>query len=623
MNKKIGASVILLLVFTQFVLAQEKISSLITNNALAEAWKKESISPKNLKGIKGDKILDLPFFDDFAILSVYPNPNLWQDKYAYINSTLAIAPPSIGVATLDAINAKGEIHGVGRSNSYFSSDTLTSQPINLDNSFQNVYLSFAYQPQGLGDNPEYEDSLIVEFYLPDENIWQVQWSVTGSETKDFKWVILPVDKPEFLKQGFQFRFRNFVSLSPSNRPSFVGNVDFWNIDYVYLNKNRHSADTIPDDLAFTEPIQSLLRDYESVPWKHLRNQDIKKYLRTNFSAELRNNYNASKSINNYGFYLTDLRNNSVIQHIPAGNASIAPFEQRMLESGQAFKLKTNTDDSAKFEIKVNFVTDISDPIDNNTSSYIQKFYNYYAYDDGSAEVGYGLSGEGSKYARLAYRFDVIKEDSIRGVYMYFTQTLNNASKKGFNLKIWNDNNGQPGDEIYQQFISSPKYNDFINSYYYFPLEKDTLLSGTFYIGWEQLSEDLLNIGMDRNRNQQKRIFFNINGNWENSSIEGALMIRPVFGNTLDASYTKIHKELEQHDFSVYPNPANRQIVLKFDTNQKRNVSIFNLSGKCVFASEYQASSFRIETSQFPEGMYFVRVEARNTQTKVKKIVIFR
>ena len=42
----------------------------------------------------------------------------------------------------------------------------------------------------------------------------------------------------------------------------------------------------------------------------------------------------------------------------------------------------------------------------------QKFFNYYSYDDGSAEIGYGVSGNTD--LKIAYKFDVLKPDTLRG-----------------------------------------------------------------------------------------------------------------------------------------------------------------------------------------------------------------
>ncbi len=101
---------------------------------------------------------------------------------------------------------------------------------------------FLYQAGGLGDSPELNDSLTLQFLAPAENKWYSVWSAEGRYKSEFKPVIITVNQTRFLKKGFQFRFINYASLSPNqNDPSMVGNCDIWNIDYVMIDKNRNEA----------------------------------------------------------------------------------------------------------------------------------------------------------------------------------------------------------------------------------------------------------------------------------------------------------------------------------------------------------------------------------------------
>ena len=51
--------------------------------------------------------------------------------------------------------------------------------------------------------------------------------------------------------------------------------------------------------------------------------------------------------------------------------------------------------------------------------------------------------------------------------------------------------------------------------------------GTFYVGWEQITNDLLNIGLDKNSISNQYMFYNVGGGWVNSQFPGSWMIRPV------------------------------------------------------------------------------------------------
>ena len=49
--------------------------------------------------------VELPFFDDFSGRSHRPDPGHWTDDYAYVNNSYSGDPVTIGVATLDAVDA--------------------------------------------------------------------------------------------------------------------------------------------------------------------------------------------------------------------------------------------------------------------------------------------------------------------------------------------------------------------------------------------------------------------------------------------------------------------------------------------------------------------------------------
>src|SRR5690554_1227894 len=86
-----------------------------------------------------ESLNSLPFFDDFAYPYTYPNPNNWIDADAYINTAFGKNAPTIGVATLDALQSNGSLHE-NASTSQFTADYLSSQPINLK-SYQIMYRS--------------------------------------------------------------------------------------------------------------------------------------------------------------------------------------------------------------------------------------------------------------------------------------------------------------------------------------------------------------------------------------------------------------------------------------------------------------------------------------------------
>jgi hypothetical protein len=60
-------------------------------------------------------------------------------------------------------------------------------------------------------------------------------------------------------------------------------------------------------------------------------------------------------------------------------------------------------------------------------------------------------------------------------------------------------------------------------------------------------------------------------------------------------------------FSVSPNPANEFIVIssEFAINENIKITITDVLGKIVYNSQFQTSNFKLQTSNFSKGVYFV------------------
>jgi hypothetical protein len=205
--------------------AQEVITPLYKTGA-----HQQHLEPRSTKKSAAAALLELPIFDDFSNNSFATDPGIWSDQNAFINNNFAVNPITNGVATLDALDEVGAIysHAVFYP-STFVADTLTSRPINLDYSpSDSIYLSFLYQPGGLCDLPEEEDSLMVDFWASDSSRWINIWRVPGTGMHPFKHVMIPLTAQRFLTNGFKFRFRNRASLSRNNdAPDKRSNVDYW------------------------------------------------------------------------------------------------------------------------------------------------------------------------------------------------------------------------------------------------------------------------------------------------------------------------------------------------------------------------------------------------------------
>ncbi|MDF1551022.1 MAG: T9SS type A sorting domain-containing protein, partial [Bacteroidales bacterium] len=482
------------------------------------------------------------------------------------------------------------------------------------------------EPKGRGDNPELGDTLFLEFYSPTDSVWSRIWFRVWNEENHqdsiFVQNIIQINEDKYLKKGFRFRFRNIVSLSSNKEPSEVINVDHWHIDYVYLNTGRSASDLNPKDISFIYPMASHLKRYESMPWKHFLLSPTQE-LATNVNSYYKNNDNIPRLVDSLYFVFYDNSGNEPNDTLFGGAYDINPNETRQFNPPFTYTFLTNTTDSASYTVKGRIVTDDFDFKPNNEVSYIQRFYDYYAYDDGTAEASYGFTGDGAQNAQLAYKFDCIKQDTLKAIQMYFSRSLNNKSQKYFYLTIWDDNNGVPGKIIYQREAVQPEYENELNKFHTYFIDDTTLvLNRVFYVGWIQTTSDMLNLGLDLNRERNENIFFNLNGFWENSNFKAALMIRPFFGKKLttliEPAIVKLNPKVV-----VFPNPTRDEITINISNlpgYQKINVQIFNLSGEIVHQLIYQNQS-TIDLSNLNEGIYLLRLSDKSNAINYTQKII--
>jgi hypothetical protein len=600
MTRKIILYFIFLSVYPVFTSAQEVVTGLQSNYLIT----KTKNNQVETKGISAADTLELPFFDDFSGKSIFPDSKRWLDKFVFINNTYSDKQITIGIATFDALNSTGRLYETG-SASEFKADVLTSNPINLKyTASDNIWLSFFYQSGGLSDPPEANDSLTLQFLAPEENKWYSVWRIGGNSDLRFKPVILKVDNARFLKKGFQFRFTNYASLSSNpNDPSMVGNCDIWNIDYVVLNKNRNAADTVFADVALVSPIRSLLKTYEAMPLNQFRQIELQE-MGSSIPIRYRNNDTITRNVTR-NFEIWDVYKNSQSDLFSAGAANIDPMSIVDYKANLIYTYDTLSIDSALFRITCSLKTDEFDPKGNDTIAYYQVFNNYFAFDDGSAEGGYGINGLGSRNAMAAYRFISYLPDTLRAIRICFNDSYLDANIRTFDLMVWDDNNGIPGNVLYSEEEVQVTQGDVINGFYTYVIPDGLILNNIFYVGWRQLSETFLNAGLDINTPNAGRQFYWLNGEWNQSQVQGSIMIRPVVGGPLRVTAIRDVPKDSENTIKIWPNPATDFINISgggLQLSGDSNVTIFDLSGRELIRTGYAE---RIDISSLPHGIYII------------------
>ncbi|PSR13073.1 MAG: hypothetical protein DA408_14280 [Bacteroidetes bacterium] len=590
-----------------------------------------------------------PVYDDFSYSGPAPARGLWLDREVYINNTLAIAPPSLGVATFDGLDYRGRPYGDG----YGEADRLTSTYLDTDTG--DWMLSFWLQRGGIADRPERQDSMIVQF-RDDNDEWVSVASFAGvssstplSFVDDFAFYAIPVTEA-YRHSRFQFRF--------VNNNDRLGAFDNWHLDYVRLDNNPTQSPFF-NDIAFTQQPDFLLKNYTSLPWRHFQPQldnELNEYIVAGIYNHFSATQNVSPStvqlletntgINPFGTPLT-LFNGleiNVENGVPLNRSySLMGDPTGFSDVWDAYVATMAGNNFAgipelAFQLAYNFQNTSQDNLPfvarNDATERTTVFSNYFSYDDGTAETA--LETSPGKQVAIAYTAGVA--DSLQGVRLFFPHTNANITGQEFRLQVWiGELDDTPDYNISYQADYASNYYDTLQGFTSYPLVDAEGLraplaipAGTFYVGWEQVTNctfgRCVGVGYDRNRPQGKDFIYAENGSgWEAVAGvgAGALMLRPVMSGGELVLPTSVNDVVAGIDLTVFPNPGRDQIFLRTDAvlTEQATTTLFNSAGQLVLRQAFAPS---INVGQLPAGMYWLQVvDANGNQSVRQRLIILK
>ncbi len=585
----------------------------ITFKPINESTLLKNSSLRTAASERDSATIELPFWDDFSRTTYTPDSTHWfiDEGTSIISPSLGIAPPTVNVAVFDGWNAQGAPYsslqleeGAG--------DSLVSRFIDLSKINpvirETVFISFFWQKEGRGEIPDDMDSIRLQI-MNSQKQWISIWGKAGedvSETDVFKQDIIKISDASFFHEYFQFRFQSFGRLS--------GGFDTWNIDYVYMNTNRHAGDLAYEDRALTNLPSSWLTQFSAMPYDHFifnldqnlqpteiavynldnQVQPVEYYALIQDSVKIYDEMNQGTPINLAPQTITEIASEPIDPNAFDTNVdSLSLF----LET----KFFINSGDSAnwlnKYDLRNNDTTYNSVLLDEEL-----------AYDDGTAEWAAGLS---QKSGMLAYRFVIPKSDAITSLKIYFPDFAPSSAGKTFTIIIWNDLfQYRQGRLLTEQHIVKKSLS--INQFTEYAFGRPVVVTDTFYIGYEQSVDDFFPVGLDKyGKTQSGNIFINLDGVWEPSNIiDGNLMIRPVFGFKKAVGFDD---EIFR-DIKIYPNPNKGTFNIKgtFD-----HATVFDVLGNALLDLDGGMFDTEIKLNNPKRGMYFLKV------TKEKKIGTFK
>ncbi len=581
----------------------------------------------------------LPFVEDFSNYQGLPNPLKWQSSNAIVNFNYQYNPPTIGVVTLDAIDNYGKLYP-GANTSSFNADTLLSQPVRLDSVItslsskqklskgDSIYFSFYIQPAGgggqpwetIGSSPSSADSILLEFYSEQDG-WQRIWAMGGipldtlfaQEGAYYKYVLIPIVEDKYFIKDFKFRFRNLASLNNNPQVAYVANCDQWNIDYIYINKDRNQSDSTLRELAFVETAPSMLKRYQSIPAKQYTLNEVADKLQIKIV-----NLHSEALSSLYKYDIKDASGN-IVHAYDGGFENISPYivnhtyQDAVSHANPSVNYDFNltTDDWKTFKITHTIKEGVGQDVlsANDTITFTQKFEDYFAYDDGSAENGIGVEPISGSHLAVSYHLN--QEDTLSAVDIYFNSALNEANLKPFYLCVWTSFENQPLNLIHKTEKLTP-VSDSLNKFVRYELEEGIILGeGDFFVSIETKGNDYLNIGFDRNTNSSQYTYSKAGVDWQQSFIKGSVMIRPYFGYK---ALVGLESENEALNFNFYPNPTSSKIFFQGISGIEKQ--ILDISGRQLL-STYEN---QIDLSSLKQGIYILRVESKDGIIETRKIV---
>ena len=614
---RISITVLALCLLPHLIMAQEVLTGIYPSKGTAPAKNREAV------------VQTLPFYDDFSTSNVYPDSTKWLNRNVYVNSGFPLNPITRNGATFDVLDETGCVYDYAISNP-FVAEYLYSTTIRLDSVFDpvpqaltpadSVYFSFYYQPQGNGLPPETNDSLVLEFGIPNEydTTWIHVWSAPGqtlssflqeNDSSYFKLVMIPIRDLKYFNSNFFFRFYNYASIANQSVPSYRGNEDNWNIDMVYINRDRTIHDTSYPKVCFTGTAPSFLGKYRAMPYKHYRVSPSSS-IQEEFEIQISNLDKEAHTLQ-YHYTVDQVNGNQSYEYTGHPFTMTAQEHNYNHYSFVANLFSLDFDrDSTSYLIR-HYISDTScQPPLTDSLVYHQGFYNYFAYDDGTPEMGYGMAYAAESFA---VQYELLELDTIRGVQILFNHTLNNANEKYFDIVVWKDNNGRPGEEYYRLSSRKTKWEDQIYKFAYYEFDRLIRLNGVFYIGIVQQSNGNINVGFDTSKDNSERNFHNETGSWQQSSKSGCIMIRPVLGG----NYFIGLEEPQSSEVILYPNPA--ATTLHIDGIENGSfIEVFDITGKKVMECPY-TPTLSVETLR--SGLYLLHVTTADGHVINQKITI--
>ncbi len=572
--------------------------------------------------------VSIPFWEDFSTSSQVPAIERWVNSdNVRVSNGLGIKAPTFNVAVFDGVDVNGAPYDA---NSLINgaTDSLISQLVDLStldaDQVDSVYLSFFWQLNGNGEIPDLEDSLVLQFKDPTGE-WQNVWSQLGgrdNESDEFAQELVQVTS-NFFSDNFQFRFQSYSRLA--------GAFDTWLVDYIFLNDSRHANDIAHPDRALTRKPSFLIAPYTAMPTEQFFTNPNRYLMETNIEF-----YNLNEFFQPIQFSTTVreisgdndievLANQTIVNPIPLGFERLT-FTSPALNSNL---LDANADSlllETTFFIGSGdnfFIEDINPGVDttfvesvdyrvNDTVRVTTVINDYFAYDDGDPDFAAGINQRGGQ---LAYAFFAEQPALLTHIDINFPFTQ--QAGEPIELLVWSELNNSPESILFQDSYSviRPASIGDLRAY---ALDTPVFVQDTFYIGFQQATNEFLAVGLDKNNDTGDKLFFNVSGEWRaNEFVSGSLLMRPRFDKEIAANFVPPGQAGVVAP-NIYPNPSEGRVFIEGAVNALKVYDSWGSEG-AFEVTEAERGVF-IDLSKNKKGIYLLKF-SKEGKIFTKRIIL--
>lgn len=557
--------------------------------------------------------VNIPFWEDFSTSSQIPSPDKWTNsENVRISNGIGRNAPTLNVAIFDGVDANGAPYNP---NSLINgaTDSLVSQMIDLSSlaadQADSVYMSFFWQVNGNGELPDLEDSLVLQFRNPTGE-WINMWSQVGgveNESEEFTQELIQVPQ-SFFYNAFQFRFQSFSRLA--------GAFDTWLVDYIFLNDSRHANDIAHVDRALTKKPSFLIAPYSAMPTEQFFANPTRYLIETQTEFLNLNSffqpiqYTATVRETTDDVLIEILNNETVANPLPGA------FERRVFNSPILNNnlLDRNADSlllETTYYIRSGdnfFIEDINPGVDttfntlvdyriNDTVRIITVIDDYLAYDDGDPDFAAGINQRGGQ---IAYAFFAEERALLTHIDINFPFVQ--QAGEPIELLVWSDLDNNPESILFQDPFSVLRPNS-IGDLRAYELDTPVFVQDTFYIGFQQATNEFLAVGLDKNNDTGDRMHFNVSGEWrDNEFVTGSFLMRPRFDKTVADNF--VPANVIPQPPNIYPNPSSGTIFIQ---GSIQSLQVFdNWGQQGFFTIKEEDEGIQVDLSKNKKGIYLLK-----------------